>query len=106
MRHDPPQLPPIDRRIPYQPDLKPFGDRTPAEGDAIVAVQHGPAKPLPAALGGPGDSPAGTTALPVLLDGPGGLFGAPPGDPAPWTCGARPTPGCLPPPPPVIGGRH
>ncbi|MFD0411320.1 hypothetical protein [Kitasatospora sp. NPDC127116] len=110
----PPQVPSIDRTQGYAACLKVIKE--------VVDADHGQKPTAPAfstALGFTTGSPtarvddtaeAGAlqaeTAIVLIMDGPGGFYGPSFADPAPWACDGAPTPGCLPPPPPAIGGFY
>ncbi|MFG2913470.1 hypothetical protein ACGF0D_11355 [Kitasatospora sp. NPDC048298] len=109
----PPQVPPIDRTVGYDADLKVVKevadiDPSPQGSMSSLSVNLGfIAGPEPSeAVTNPAREGAGTDTKPVtqIMDGPGGLYGPSFADPAPWVCDGAPTPGCMPAPPPVIGG--
>ncbi|RKT09801.1 hypothetical protein BX285_6907 [Streptomyces sp. 1114.5] len=130
MDQQPPQVRPIDRSQGYDAYLKvikvvPSVDDSlnPAMPPTNVirgfvgrVMPPGPAGAIAVAEAeaGAGAGPAtGTTGAPsttepstAIMDGPGGMYGPSFSDPAPWACGGAPTPGCLPPPSPAIGGRR
>ncbi|MER7585132.1 hypothetical protein [Kitasatospora sp. NPDC097691] len=124
MDQQPPQVRPIDRSQGYDACLKVMkvvpsvNDRTNAAMPrANVMVGLAPrVPPVVAAIAeaeagagpdtGTTDAPPTTNPPTAIMDGPGGLYGPSFADPAPWACGSAPTPGCLPPPPPGIGGRR
>ncbi|WP_224282747.1 hypothetical protein [Streptomyces sp. LS1784] len=109
----PPQVQPIDRTKGYDAYLKVIKE-TVDIGDSLQSAMP----PTSVALGFTGDPPpsgtvidpakegAATAANPItqIMDGPGGFYGPSFADPGPWACDGAPTPGCMPPPPPIIGG--
>ncbi|MET8546721.1 hypothetical protein ABZW03_39815 [Kitasatospora sp. NPDC004799] len=111
----PPQVPPIDRKVGYEAYLKVYKETVDVGDERNAAVS--PARTMVGFTGGPrptaalglamkqNAAPADRTTI-LIMDGPGGLFGPSFADPAPWACGGAPTPGCLPPPPPAIGGLY
>ncbi|WP_030240507.1 hypothetical protein [Streptomyces sp. NRRL S-350] len=126
MDQQPPQVQPIDRSQGYGACLKVIkvvpsvNDRTNA-AMPLTNVMVGFATRVPPVVtasaiaeaeagAGPDtgttDAPPATDPPTAIMDGPGGLYGPSFSDPAPWACGGAPNPGCLPPPPPAIGGRR
>ncbi|MFE7639828.1 hypothetical protein ACFU7Z_37960 [Kitasatospora sp. NPDC057518] len=116
----PPQVPPIDRTVGYEAYLKVVKEavsvddsQNPAMPPSNVIMGFSGRSPrtcasVDATRVDTEDSAPAPAALPttLIMDGPGGLYGPSFADPAPWACGGAPTPGCVPPPPPAIGGRR
>ncbi|MFE4399271.1 MULTISPECIES: hypothetical protein [Streptomycetaceae] len=111
----PPQVPPIDRTVGYDPYLSVYrrtvdvggGLHSTMSATHVIVGFTGHSTPTGAVADTDeaGADPTGTAII-LIMDGPGGLYGPSFADPAPWVCGGAPTPGCVPPPPPVIGGLY
>ncbi|MFD5438575.1 hypothetical protein ACFVUY_10415 [Kitasatospora sp. NPDC058063] len=111
----PPQVPPIDRTVGYDAYLKVYketvdvGDDRNAAARPVRAPVGFTGGPRPTSVVAPAleeDADPTEHATTLIMDGPGGIYGPSFADPAPWACGGAPTPGCLPPPPPAIGGLY
>lgn len=111
----PPQRPPIDRTVGYDAYLKVYketvdvGDGRNAASPRVRVPVGFTSGPRPTGVVAPVLKAGAASAehpTVLIMDGPGGIYGPSFADPAPWACGGAPTPGCLPPPPPAIGGLY
>ncbi|MFE7594688.1 hypothetical protein ACFU6K_35315 [Kitasatospora sp. NPDC057512] len=123
----PPQAQPIDRTYPYPAYLKVVketvdigesiaiggtvgngGDRNAATSSMTGALGFSSGPQPSDTVVDTSEEAAATAANPVtqIMDGPGGFYGPSFADPPPWACDGAPTPGCLPSPPPSIGGLY
>ncbi|MFJ9444645.1 hypothetical protein ACIRRH_22610 [Kitasatospora sp. NPDC101235] len=109
----PPQVPSIDRTKGYDAYLKVIKEVVsvddspqPVIPPVSVALGFTTGPPPSAAVIAPAKEGAASAENPItlIMDGPGGFYGPSFADPGPWACDGAPTPGCMPAPPPAIGG--
>ncbi|MFJ6618066.1 hypothetical protein ACIQOW_10910 [Kitasatospora sp. NPDC091335] len=111
----PPQVPPVDRAVGYDPYLKVIKETVDIGASrnsvmppmsVIAGFTSGTRRPAGTVAAVPNAATPAAPPTVQIMDGPGGLYGPSFADPAPWACGGAPTPGCMPAPPPAIGGLY